>query len=85
MSVPAWREPVHVVMDEDVRVPQTAGGWRWLQSGGAVDLSDPALIVLADVVDTLSRAEDGVRETARELVTRLVLLYGLGPVAQDAA
>lgn len=80
---PAWREPVHVVADEDTSVPQTLGGWSWLSTGTPVALSDPALIVLADAVDTLGRCEGGVHDCARDLVARLCLLYGLAPRRAD--
>lgn len=75
-----WREPIRVVADEDVSVPQTVGGWHWLQSHGSIEVSEAGLIVLADVVDTLQRCDgDTVHDTVRQLVSRLILLYGLLP------
>jgi hypothetical protein len=81
----AWREPIHVVADEDVSVPQTVGGWKWLQSHGSIEVSEAGLVVLADVVDTLQRADgDTVHDTVRQLVSRLILLYGLAPQRAEA-
>lgn len=78
MSTPAWREPVHPVMDEDTSVPQLGAAWRWLASREPATLDDPALIVLADVVAILTEHEEvNVYGYAARVVERIGLLYGV--------
>lgn len=71
---------MRVHLDEDMSVPQTGAGQRWLRRGGAITLGDPGMVVLADVVALLDEGEDTLdspRDLALHVCERLRTLYGL--------